>query len=62
MSALLTASLHILIALSPNVLTKNSVLTDYGKNALNLIFGHYLMNIKKLSYDDAFKIIKRLIE
>jgi hypothetical protein len=31
---------------------------DYRKNALSLILAPYLINIKKLSYDDAFNIIK----
>jgi hypothetical protein len=44
-----------------NILARHSVLTDYRKNALNLIFGPYLMNIKKLSYDDAFNIIEQLV-
>jgi len=31
---------------------------DYRKNALSLILAPYLINIKKLSYDDTFNIIK----
>jgi len=31
---------------------------DYRKNALSLILAPYLINVKKLSYDDAFNIIK----
>ena len=31
---------------------------DYRKNAVSLILGPYLINVKKLSYDDAFNIIK----
>jgi hypothetical protein len=31
---------------------------DYRKNAISLILAPYLINIKKLSYDDAFNIIK----
>ena len=31
---------------------------DYRKNALALILAPYLINIKKLSYDEAFSIIK----
>jgi Primase X len=31
---------------------------DYRKNAVSLILAPYLINIKKLSSDDAFKIIK----
>ena len=31
---------------------------DYRKNALSLILGPYLINVKKLSYDNAFNIIK----
>ena len=31
---------------------------DYRKNAVGLILAPYLLNIKKLSYDDAFSIIK----
>src|ERR671937_1347387 len=30
---------------------------DYRKNAVSLILAPYLINIKKLSYDDAFNII-----
>jgi hypothetical protein len=30
---------------------------DYRKNAVNLILAPYLINIKKLSYDHALKII-----
>ena len=32
-------------------------LDDYRKNAVALILAPYLINIKKLSYDDAFSII-----
>jgi hypothetical protein len=31
---------------------------DYRKNAIGLILAPYLINIKKLTYDDAFNIIK----
>ena len=31
---------------------------DYRKNAISLILAPYLINIKNLSYQDAFKIIK----
>ena len=31
---------------------------DYRKNALALILASYVINIKKLSYDEAFSIIK----
>jgi hypothetical protein len=31
---------------------------DYRKNAISLILAPYLINVKKLSYDDAFNIIK----
>ncbi len=31
---------------------------DYRKNTLSLILAPYLINVKKLSYDDAFNIIK----
>jgi hypothetical protein len=30
---------------------------DYRKNAVNLILAPYLINVKKLSYDDALNII-----
>ncbi|MFL6317261.1 MAG: hypothetical protein ACJ71K_19095 [Nitrososphaeraceae archaeon] len=30
---------------------------DYRKNAVNLILAPYLINIKKLSYEDALNII-----
>jgi hypothetical protein len=33
-------------------------IADYRKNTLSLILGPYLINVKKLSYDDAFNIIK----
>jgi hypothetical protein len=33
-------------------------ISDYRKNAINLILAPYLINIKKLSYTDAFNIIK----
>lgn len=33
-------------------------LEDYRKNALSLILAPYLTNIKKLSYDEAFKIME----
>src|ERR687890_678485 len=31
---------------------------DYRKNAISLILAPYLINVKKLTYDDAFNIIK----
>jgi hypothetical protein len=31
---------------------------DYRKNALRRIVAPYLINIKKLAYDDAFKVTK----
>jgi hypothetical protein len=31
---------------------------DYRKNAISLILAPYLINVKKLPYDDAFNIIK----
>jgi hypothetical protein len=33
-------------------------IADYRKNTLSLILGPYLINVKKLSYEDAFNIIK----
>jgi hypothetical protein len=33
-------------------------ISDYRKNALSLILAPYLINIKKLSYSNAFNIIK----
>ena len=33
-------------------------ISDYRKNAINLILAPYLINIKKLPYTDAFNIIK----
>ena len=33
-------------------------IADYRKNTLSLILAPYLINVKKLSYDDAFNIIK----
>ena len=35
---------------------------DYRKNAISLILAPYLINIKKLSYDDAFNIINRWLD
>ena len=35
-----------------------TLIEDYRKNAVSLILGPYLINVKKLSYDDAFNIIK----
>jgi hypothetical protein len=34
------------------------MMADYRKNILDLILGTYPMNVKKLSYDDAYNIIK----
>ena len=31
---------------------------DYRKNAIALILAPYLINIKKISYDDSFSLIK----
>jgi Primase X len=33
-------------------------ISDYRKNAVSLILGPYLINVKKLTYDNAFNIIK----
>jgi hypothetical protein len=35
---------------------------DYRKNAVSLILAPYLINIKKLSSDDAFNIIKEWLD
>jgi hypothetical protein len=35
---------------------------DYRKNAIGLILSPYLINIKKLSYADAFQVIKNWLE
>jgi hypothetical protein len=32
-------------------------IADYRKNAVNLILAPYIINVKKLSYDDALNII-----
>ena len=34
---------------------------DYKKNGLNLILTPYLINVKKLPYDDAFNIIEQWV-
>jgi hypothetical protein len=35
---------------------------DYRKNAVSLILAPYIINIKKLSSDDAFNIIKEWLD
>ena len=35
---------------------------DYRKNAIALILAPYLINTKKVSYDDAFQIIKNWLD
>jgi hypothetical protein len=40
----------------------NTAIHDYRKNALRLIVAPYLINIKKLTYDDAFNVAKRWLD
>ena len=35
---------------------------DYRKNAIGLILAPYLINIKKISYNDAFQVIKNWLD